>query len=235
MPTRLMLVLAHPDDETSMAGGTICRVIDEGGDVLVVTATSGELGTLGTGGTQVTREELPALREAELRGVLVSYGVRREPIFLGYRDQELASAGIGPVADAVLAIMREFEPSVVMTFGPLGISRHTDHIAIHQAAAEAFHRYAVSPSGTSAVRLLYAAVPPDLSDFEFDLDGPEAAPNVWVDVADYWRLKTAGLRAYKSQEDAQGFASYLESVFFVCETFHQAHPALGEGVILLGL
>ena len=74
-----------------------------------------------------------------------------------------------------------------------------------------------------------------MSDFDFNIDGPEAAPNVYVDVADYWRRKSAGLRAYRSQEDAQGFATYLESVFFVCETFHQVHPALGEGEIQLGL
>ena len=92
MPIRLMLVLAHPAAETSMAGRTMCRVMDEGGDVLLLTATRGELGTLGTGGMRLTRDELPARREAALRSVLASYGVRREPVFLGYRDQELAGA-----------------------------------------------------------------------------------------------------------------------------------------------
>ena len=91
--------------------------------------------------------------------------------------------------------MRKFEPSVVITFGPLGISRYADHIFIHQAAADAFHRYAASASGASTRRLLYAAVRPDMSDFDFNLDGPEAAPNVYVDIADYWRRKSAGLRA----------------------------------------
>ena len=200
MPTRLLIVFAHPDDETSMAGGTICRAMEEGGDVLVVTATRGELGTLGTGSMQITREELPALREAELRGVLDAFGVRREPVFLGHRDQELASAGVGPVADAVLAIMEEFTPNVVITFGPLGISRHTDHIATHNAAADAFNRYAAGAQEAPTPRLLYVAVPPGVTDFEFDLDGPEAAPNVYVDVADYWRRKTAALRAWPACE-----------------------------------
>lgn len=235
MTTWLLLVLSHPDDETSVAGGTMCRVIEEGGDVLLITATRGELGTLGTGDLRVTREELPAVREAELRAVLDSFGVRREPIFLGYRDQELADAGVAPVADAVLAIMRDFQPNVVITWGPLGISRHTDHIATHVAAVDAFRRYASDAAVDAGPRLLYAAVAPELAEFGFDLDGPEAAPNVFVDVADNWRRKSAALRLYRSQEDAQEFAGYLESVFYVSETFHQAQPALDDGELRLGL
>ena len=82
---------------------------------------------------------------------------------------------------------------------------------------------------------LYVALSPDFSDFDFDLDGPDASPNVFVDVADYWQLKSGGLRLYRSQEDAQEFASYLEANFFVCETFHQAYPPLADGEIRLGL
>ena len=233
---RFMAVFAHPDDETSAAGGTLCRVIDEGGEALVVTATRGEQGTLGTGGQRIAREELPDVREAELRAVLRSYGLTAPPVLLGYRDQELRDADPAEVKARVLDAMRAFRPDVVATFGPLGISRHDDHVAIHHAAREAFYAYAEEARAEPPPRLWYAAI--DMSvggDIDgLELDGPEAAPNVYVDVADYWRKKSGGLRLYRSQEDAQEFAAYLEANFFACETFHQEHPALEGSHIVLG-
>ncbi|MDE2765267.1 MAG: PIG-L family deacetylase [Chloroflexota bacterium] len=234
---RFMAVFAHPDDETSAVGGTLCRVIDEGGEALVVTATRGEQGTLGTGGRRMSREDLPAVREAELREVLRSYGLTAPPVLLGYRDQEARDADPAEVTARVLDAMRAFKPDVVATFGPLGISRHDDHIAIHHTAREAFYAYAAEAQRETPPRLWYAAI--DMSvggDIDgLELDGPEASPNVYVDVADYWRKKSGALRLYRSQEDAQEFAAYLEANFFACETFHQEHPALAEGSVTLGL
>ncbi len=232
----LLSVYAHPDDETSSAGGMMCRVMSEGGSVHAICATRGELGTLGTGGMKLTRDELPAVRERELRDVLRSYGVESEPVFLGYRDQELIRADIEDVEACVLEVMERVRPDVVATFGPLGISRHDDHIQVHHAARRAFFRYLGSAHGRpNEPRLWYTAIPVDLpSDFDFELDltGPDADPNVFVDVADYWRRKAEGLRTYRSQEDAQEFATYLESHFFTSETFHQAHPPLPDGALL---
>src|SRR5437763_16745375 len=80
-------VFAHPDDETSCAGGTFWRYVHAGVDIYVATATRGGLGSHGQ---VVTREGLPRVREAELRTVLQMYGAK-PPIFLGYRDQEVLS------------------------------------------------------------------------------------------------------------------------------------------------
>jgi LmbE family N-acetylglucosaminyl deacetylase len=59
-PTRpcILGVFAHPDDETSCAGGTLSRYAQAGVDVYVATATRGELGMLGTNGQVVRREDL---------------------------------------------------------------------------------------------------------------------------------------------------------------------------------
>jgi LmbE family N-acetylglucosaminyl deacetylase len=47
MGKRILLLLAHPDDETFGPGGTIARYADEGADVYLATATRGEAGMLG--------------------------------------------------------------------------------------------------------------------------------------------------------------------------------------------
>ena len=229
----ILAVYAHPDDETLGAGGTITQYVREGVDVCVATATRGELGTLGTGGMVIAREELPAVREAELRAVLQSYGAH-PPIMLDYRDQEVKDADFEELAGKVVAAMERVRPDVVITFGPLGISRHDDHIAVHKATLEAFHRYC--KTADPLPRLFYEAIPKEASDqFELDLEGPDVEPNVFIDVREFTPLKLQALRTYKSQEDTQWLADMLKNTPFAnTESFYQAYPQLPDGRTLTG-
>lgn len=219
---RILGVFAHPDDETSTCAGTFTKYAREGVEIYVATATRGEMGELGTGGLKLRREDLPAAREDELRTVLKLYGAK-PPILLGYRDQELVSADFEEVVQKVVAVMEDVRPDIVITFGPTGISQHEDHIAIHKAAAEAFHRYrkTVEPEP----RLLYVALTEEIaSQFDMDLDETEMAPSIVIDITDFKSVKIQGLRLYRSQQDAQELADMFESSPFNLEWFHQAYP-----------
>src|SRR5215510_16459592 len=172
-PTRrcILGVFAHPDDETSCAGGTLSRYARAGVEVYVATATRGEQGMLGTNGQVVTREDLPRVREAELRTVLQMYGAR-PPILLGYRDQEMAYANADELTAKIAAVMAAITPDVVITFGPLGLSGHPDHVAVHHATVAAFHRY--RHRTTPPPRLYYKALlPAALQALGLTLAGPE--------------------------------------------------------------
>ena len=142
-------VFAHPDDETSCAGGTFSRYAHTGVEVYVATATRGEQGMLGTHGQEVTREGLPRVRAMELCTVLRMYGAR-PPIFLGYRDQEVSHANADELITKIAAVMAAIMPDVVITFGPLGLSGHPDHVAVHHATVAAFHRYRHRTTDTHA-------------------------------------------------------------------------------------
>ena len=215
-------VFAHPDDETTAAAGTFTRYAPEGVDVYVATATRGEQGSLGSADTQIRREDLPGVREEELRAVLQLYGAH-PPILLGYKDQELASADREELASAVLSVMRDVAPDAVITFGPSGISSHEDHIAIHHATVDAFHRY--SAGRVPAARLLYVAIPKDVADrFELELHELETSPTTAIDISDHKATKIRALRMHQSQTDAQELADMFESNPFDAEYFHQAYP-----------
>ena len=222
-------VFAHPGDETSSSAGTFVRYAREGVDVYVVSATRGELGTLGTGGLVIDREDLPSVREAELRAVLEMLDVH-PPFFLDYRDQELASADLQEVCDRVLSIMQEVRPDVIITFGPTGISHHEDHIAIHRATVEAFKHYSETSVGFR--RLFYVALHNEAVErFELDVHPMETSPTVTVDIAEYKTLKLRALRSYRSQEDAQELAGIFEGAEFDIEGYHQAFPPVSDGEV----
>ena len=228
----ILAVYAHPDDETSGSGGTLARYARQGVDVHVITATRGEQGTLGTGGMVIERRELGAVRERELRRVLESYGVN-PPLLFDYRDQELKDADFEEVARKVLDVMRRVSPDVVITFGPTGISKHDDHIVMHQATVDAFHRFR-RESGAEP-KLMLVAIPKSLAErFEMNIHGIEAEPTTTIDIADTVALKIKAWRTYASQEDAQSIADMFEEHKLATESFHQAYPPVPDGVVATG-
>lgn len=135
---RLMLVLAHPDDESLGNGGMIAKYVAEGAAVYLVTATRGEQGWFGPEDENPGPEELGRIREVELLAAGDVLGIR-EVSFLDYRDGELAQAPVDDVVAKIVRHIRRVRPHVVVTFDHNGLYGHPDHIAIcrHATAAVA--------------------------------------------------------------------------------------------------
>ena len=237
-PRRAILaVFAHPDDETTSAAGTFIRYSREGINIHVVMATRGDKGSLGSDDFPIKPDELPAVREAELRSVLKLLGVR-PPIILDYLDQELGSADFKKLVNEVVSVMEEVTPDVVITFGPTGISHHEDHIAIHRATVAAFHHY--SGRAPEQSRLFYVAIPEALArQFDMDPHESETRLTVMIDIAADKAVKIRALRMYASQRDAQELADMFEPDSFEAgsfdvEGFHQAFPPLADDAVSSG-
>jgi len=137
---RLMVVAAHPDDETLGFGGPLARYAREGVRTFLVTATRGQRGRyLGhpiDSPEHPGRDALAQIRERELQEAAAALGISHVSL-LDYEDQHLDRAN---VAEAVAAIVREIRharPHVVLTFPPDGAYGHPDHIAISQLTTAA--------------------------------------------------------------------------------------------------
>jgi LmbE family N-acetylglucosaminyl deacetylase len=155
---RLMLVAAHPDDETLGFGGVLARYASEGADTTLVTATRGERGRHGTHrfGTpeHPGAAALGRIREAELRAAAAALGIGRVRL-LDYEDQHLDQANPNEIIGLIAREIREARPNVVMTFGPDGAYGHPDHVAISQFTTAAIVAAAASASGGHQVQKLY--------------------------------------------------------------------------------
>jgi LmbE family N-acetylglucosaminyl deacetylase len=145
----LLVVLAHPDDETFGTGGTLAYYASKGVDVHLLCATRGEVGEVDP---QMLRGfgSIGELREHELRCAAENLGLKAVH-FLDFRDsgmegspdnlhpQALAATDLDEVAAKIVVFMRSIRPQVVITFDPVGGYMHPDHIAIHKATVRAFH------------------------------------------------------------------------------------------------
>lgn len=139
MRRTLLVVTAHPDDESFSMGGTIARYAREGVRVVLACATRGEAGKTGDP-PLCTPEELPRVRERELQCAARVLGIERIDL-LGFLDKGLDHAGREEVTGKILRIMDEEAPEVVLTMPPGGISGHRDHQVVSLCATRAFFRH----------------------------------------------------------------------------------------------
>jgi LmbE family N-acetylglucosaminyl deacetylase len=131
----ILLLFAHPDDESFIAAGTACRYGASGVRVALVCATLGGAGKLGEPPV-ATREELPAVREGELREACEILGIDIVAL-LDYHDRQLADAPVDQVREQLVRAIRRERPAIVITFDPNGANGHPDHIAISRFTMDA--------------------------------------------------------------------------------------------------
>ncbi|MDQ1635535.1 MAG: mycothiol S-conjugate amidase [Frankiaceae bacterium] len=147
-----MCVHAHPDDESSKGAATMARYVREGVDVLVVTCTGGEAGSVLNPAMDRPEvwENLPEMRRKEMDRAREILGVRQE--WLGFVDSGLPEGDpLPPLPDGCFALqpvevaaaplvrmIREFRPQVITTYDENGGYPHPDHIMCHKISVAAF-------------------------------------------------------------------------------------------------
>jgi N-acetyl-1-D-myo-inositol-2-amino-2-deoxy-alpha-D-glucopyranoside deacetylase len=243
---RLLFVHAHPDDESITNGATIAHYVARGAQVQVVTCTLGEEGEVI--GDQWARlavdhaDQLGGYRIAELTAALRALGVDG-PVYLGgpgrWRDSGMVGAeardrpGVQRFSDAdqreavgaLVEIIREMRPHVVVTYDPNGGYGHPDHIQTHVVTTAAVAAAASSddyPGHPWSVPKFYWTVisrsaflagwealgPGDLRDgwivpaADGDFAGlgyPDGEIDAVIDDPDALPAKTAALRAHTTQ------------------------------------
>jgi N-acetyl-1-D-myo-inositol-2-amino-2-deoxy-alpha-D-glucopyranoside deacetylase len=152
---RLLFVHAHPDDETLTTGATIAHYVSRGAQVRVVTCTLGEEGeVIGERWAHLAADksdQLGGYRIGELTSALNELGIDG-PVFLGgagrWRDSGMQGtpprhttrfidADPREAVGALIAVIRELRPHVVVTYDAGGGYGHPDHIHAHEVTVAA--------------------------------------------------------------------------------------------------
>lgn len=191
--SHVLVVMAHPDDETFGVGGTIALYTRAGVPVTYACATGGEMGRRMGKPTFANRETLRHLRAEELRAACAALGVS-DLRFLGIWDKTVEFADPGAVAAKVAALLAEKQPSLVITHHPV-YGGHPDHNAVGAAVVRAV---AALPAGQRP-RLHCTTTPPYRlrilkgEDLGFTLE--------YNDVTAVAHVKQAATAAHRSQSE----------------------------------
>lgn len=196
---RALVAFAHPDDAEFLCGGTVALWAKQGVEVTYVCATDGSAGWNAPG---LTREQIAARREDEMREVAGLLAVQ-EVRFLGYRDGTLE-----PSLELRRSITREVRrarPDVLVSFDPSELWSGRSYISHpdHRAVGEAVLAVVACDAPTRPQF-------PELVDEGFE---PFKIRRVWlasdegehvVDIGETVDLKIQALLAHQSQMENMG-------------------------------
>ncbi|HVW40497.1 MAG TPA: N-acetyl-1-D-myo-inositol-2-amino-2-deoxy-alpha-D-glucopyranoside deacetylase [Amycolatopsis sp.] len=206
MTRRLLLVHAHPDDESITTGGTIARYVADGAEVVLVTCTLGEegeiipphLAELGSW----AGDQLGGYRSAELAAAVRALGLADQRYLGGigrWRDSGMAGtpsakhprAFANGSPDEQVAQLRgiidDVRPQVVITYNGFGGYGHPDHIRAHDVTMAA---------ATDVPRVFHIAAG---GGAEMPEGAPVSEPTTAIDIRDSLDAKIAALRAHATQ------------------------------------
>jgi LmbE family N-acetylglucosaminyl deacetylase len=226
----LLLVHAHPDDESISTGGAMMKAKAHGHRVVLITATRGEAGEIYNMDEAASRPRLGEIRTDELKAATEILGVDRQE-FLGYRDSGMVDtddnkdprsfhqAKLEDAAGKLAVFIREERPDVVVTYAEDGVYGHPDHIKAHfvtNAALDLLDR-----EGLSVKKLYYTAIQQMPEEAQRAMGGnmriagtPDELVTTRVDVHDYVEQKRAAFRAHRSQNDPNSwFATMQDQVY----------------------
>jgi N-acetyl-1-D-myo-inositol-2-amino-2-deoxy-alpha-D-glucopyranoside deacetylase len=160
MDKHLLLVHAHPDDESIGQGATMAKYAAEGVGVTLVTCTGGEMGEILVPELEHLAADkddtLADQRKVELANAMKALGVSDHRYLGGfkkYRDSGMQwhedghavpaddihenafwHADLTEAADSLVAVIREVRPQVLVTYDQFGGYGHPDHIQAHRVA-----------------------------------------------------------------------------------------------------
>ncbi|MFV8394155.1 mycothiol conjugate amidase Mca [Corynebacterium hindlerae] len=151
---RLLAIHAHPDDEASKGAATMARYVAEGHDVMVLTCTGGERGSILNPAMEKpgVLENLSVVRKEEMAAAMRALGTQHR--WLGYVDSGLpegdplpplpegsfALANTDQVTKDVVSVIREFKPHVIITYDENGGYPHPDHLKVHEVSMAAWEK-----------------------------------------------------------------------------------------------
>jgi LmbE family N-acetylglucosaminyl deacetylase len=191
----VLVVAAHPDDETIGCGGALARHAQRGDAVTVVVATSGER-------TRAGGAAVAAAREAECRAAVHDLGLTGAPVFL-----RLADGGLRECAEELAGALGDLGRDARTVYVPSLFDAHRDHRAVNEALARAglgadVYGYEIWSAAPVDVLLDVAAV----------YDRKERALRRYVtalETVDYVRA-ARGLAAYRSAAGGLGGTGLAE-------------------------
>lgn len=211
MDKHVLLVHAHPDDESISNGATMAKYVAEGIGVTLVTCTAGEMGEILVPELEHLAHDrddtLADQRKIELADAMAALGVtdyRYLGGFGAYRDSGMKwhedghaipadtihenafwHADLTEAANHLVAVIREVRPQVLVTYDEFGNYGHPDHIQAHRVAT-------------------YAAALAAVPSYRADLGAAhDIAKIYWCAMSESWMRE--GLRRLRDSGDANTF------------------------------
>jgi LmbE family N-acetylglucosaminyl deacetylase len=180
---RALVLAPHPDDETIGCGGCVALLAEEGTDVRVLAASSGEASTASP--SRSARKTAQS-RASDLEAACSILGATVEDV-LALPDGDLSNHE-DAIALSIGNVLARFRPDVV--FVPWPLDDHPDHLAVCRALA--------ASTGLQASTKIWC--------YEV---WSALTPNRMVDISPWWDQKNAALQAHAKSAGSSDLTAHL--------------------------
>jgi LmbE family N-acetylglucosaminyl deacetylase len=256
MTLKLLVVFAHPDDESMGMGGTLAKYSAQGVETYYVCASRGERGWFGPEEQNPGWSALGQIRTKELENAVNELGVKGL-YFLDYVDGEVDEANHSEVIGKIVTHIRRIQPQVVVTFPPDGNYGHPDHIAIGQFtsaaivwAADSSYQDPENLPSHRVSKLYYMVdsenfinlITPFMGDMTFPVDGEVRGEIVWkewmvttrIEMTEYCHVAWRAIQCHQSQLSTLGALAEMHedaatAVLAMQGTFYRAFSLANGG------
>ncbi len=178
----VLVIVAHTDDETLGAGGTIAKHVLTGDKVYGISMTNG-IGSRGQArDLEIDEREQAALNAAKILGMVWLEGK-------DFPDNAMDSVPQLQIVQAIEAAKRTVHPTLVYTHSSADLNM--DHRVVCEAALAAFR-----PQPEELCKDIRVFEVASATDYGHpDVTG-HFTPNLWISIADTWEKKRAALKEY---------------------------------------
>jgi len=208
MPSTVLVVAAHPDDEVLGCGGTIARHADAGDQVHVLIAAEGATSRQQYRDREQVSDELSALVRAAQRAGSILGAASVE--LLGLPDNRLDSLDRLELIKLIEVYINRYKPQIVYVHhaGDLNI----DHRRLHEAVVTACR-----PIPGHCVTMLFTYEVPSSTDWQTPGSGPAFQPNWFIDISRQLERKMIALSEYSTEMRKWPHTRSLETLNYLAK------------------
>lgn len=245
---RLLVVVAHPDDETFGCGSLLAHATASGVPTVVACATRGEAGSPAPG-RGLDGADMAVVREAELREAARLLGVGRVELFDWVDSgmdgepvpESLCAAPLDDVAAVIASLIDEVRPTAVVTLD--ASDGHRDHAHIRDSTLRAAVVSSWRPSRVylhclpqQLMRKWVDALVHEQPDSEHlglgDLGTPDDEITTIIDTTRFLELREKAIAVHRSQTSPyEVMPAELRREFLTAERLQRVHPAWDGGPV----
>ena len=236
---RLLVTVAHPDDEAFGPAGTIAKYANDGVEVHLLCATRGEAGEWHEE-SRAENKKIHHIREEELLKSAKVLSVTKVQL-LDFIEGKLCNDNYHQLAEKIIKKIETFKPQVIVTLDRLGISGHLDHIAVSMVTTFAHRKTQI------ANKLYYHVLPKSWYEermkkyFIYFPEGyGEKDITTRIDFSKFWDIKQKSMLIHQSQrKDAlnilKGWKKRKKINPFILQNYQGINVELPEKDLFLGI
>ncbi len=243
---RMLVIVAHPDDESFGPSGTLALYARLGVEIHLVCVTNGEASDIVLPGTEALnagerRLVLTRIRQQEVRLAADVIGIAQID-FLNYPDGQLCNAIYHDIAHDIMTKIEYYSPHVIIAPEPQGITGHLDHIAVSMITTYAFI------NTKQGQKLYYVCLPKEIVNMTpyehyfvyFPPGYDQSSITTRIDYSSFADIKIKAIRQHASQiNDGNKLIDILKTIpkidHFILHKYRNCEISLPEDDLFLGI